>query len=76
MNETVIGPHGFCEQLEAKVTTIGSYICMIRRNEGFLEQVRRRQSCCTKDDRVDQMNNVRLKLLQAAYEQGAKEVKL
>ena len=49
---------------------------MIRRNEGFLEQVRRRQSCCTKDDRVDQMNNVRLKLLQAAYEQGAKEVKL
>jgi hypothetical protein len=41
-----------------------------------MEELSGSQASCAKDYRIDQVNNVGIKLIQAAYKKWSKEVKL
>src|SRR6266404_566268 len=57
------------------MAAISSQIRVIRREHGFVEKMRGCQPCCSKYHGIDQVYNIGVKLVQAAYEERAKEVK-
>src|SRR5258708_36247328 len=57
------------------MAAISSQIRVIRRENGSVEKMRGCQPCCSKFHGIDQVYNIGVKLVQAAYEERAKEVK-
>jgi len=75
VDEAVIQPHRLFQEREAKVLTIGCQVGVIGRDQGFVEQMAGGKARCAQDDRIDQVNNVGLELVQAAHKEWAEEVK-
>ncbi|GHO53821.1 hypothetical protein KSB_22960 [Ktedonobacter robiniae] len=56
--------------------TVGGQIGMVGRDEWFIEEAGRCQTGCSQDNGIDDMHDIWLKLIETAYEEGAKEIKL
>src|SRR6266566_949537 len=76
MQKARIGPGRLCQKGKAQMATIGSEIGMIRRDERFVEQASNGQPGSSQHNRIDNMHNVGLKLVQTTQKQWAKEVEL
>src|SRR5579875_4145228 len=76
MNEEIIEPHWPGHEGEAEVCAIGCQIGVVGRNHWNIQQPRRAQADSPQNYRVNQMDNVRLKLAQATHKEGTEEVKL
>ncbi len=57
------------------MVTVSSQVCMIRGDNRLIEETGGCQSSRPKYHRINQVNNIGLKLVQATYEEGTKEVK-
>ncbi len=74
VNKANIRPHRPGQKRKAKVPTVCSQVGVVGRDEWFMQKLPCSQPGGSKNDGVDQVNNVGIKLIEAANKKGTKEV--
>ena len=76
MDKAIVVPHRLRKEREAKVATVGGQVGVVGRDEWLIEEAGSRQARRPQDNGIDDMHDIWLELVETAYEEGAKEIKL